>query len=346
MPLIDRIEVEAVWTDPKSRFDNTTGTLLVSAGPSDTGEAIPDLYTLVITGVGGGNGDVTVQTASDSNPYKGRVVTDVPLDSATEVFNVIPGMSLVFSSSAAESDAAEVEFGTAWGTFNSFGVTAGDPSEGIRHQVENDSTVAVSDAVAKLLTQAVLVKKTGSALSYVGPFAENAVEKVDGDRTMPYALKTVNVSGSGSGKTADLQVDGVTLGATTVREISTGEEMDGTGLKAVSPNHYYEIISGPLDGLVFAIHASCANNNVGNVLIFPSRNIQIAPDVAGVEGTYGTADVDLTETDESTGVITAGGFAYFWMRVLVPPGAPSESNPHPGNVCVQGIETSEAGWLE
>jgi hypothetical protein len=345
MSLIDRIEIVSVWTDPKTRFDNLTGTLIFSAAPSNTGEVIPDLYTLSIASVGGGNGDITVQTGTNSNPYKGRVVTNVPLDSTTPVLNVIPGMSLVFSSAAAESDDAEVEYGTPWGTFNSFGVTAGDPSDGIRHQVENDSSVAVSDAKAKLLTQAVLVKKTGQALSHVGPFADNAVEKVSGDRTMPYALKIVNTSGSGAGKIADLQVDGVTLGANTVREISTGDLMDGIGLKAVSPNYYYEIVTGPLDGLVFALHASCVNNDIGNVLIFPSRNIQIAPDVSGVEGTYGTADVNLTETGEATGTITAGGFAYFWMRVLVPPGASSESNPHPGNVCIEGIETSDAGWF-
>jgi hypothetical protein len=123
-----------------------------------------------------------------------------------------------------------------------------------------------------------------------------------------------------------------------------GQLNPGTGIKAVDPPYPYRVIDGPLTGLEFALDAGAANTNAANVLIFPSRYVQIADDIAGVEGTYGSTPVDLTETGESTGVITSGGVAYFWARFLVPSSANNESNPYPCNIALSASQSSGAGW--
>jgi hypothetical protein len=43
--------------------------------------------------------------------------------------------------------------------------------------------------------------------------------------------------------------------------------------------------------------------------------IELAPDVTGSPGTWQAPPLDLTESGETTGTITNGGYAYFWFRV-------------------------------
>lgn len=347
MALKDKILISAVWTDSSVRHTNTGGTMLTSSADNGTGEALADEYTLTASAVAGGTGTITVGTQSPNNPYKARVVTGVALDGATIYKNIIPGVNLVFSATTANGNASSVFVGVYLGTFDAFGGGAGVPSAGTRHQVENTGTGAVSNGVAKLLTQAVLYKKTGTVFNYTRPFADGATEKTAGggsNRVMPYALSIAGVAGAGGAKTANLLVDGVVLGAASILDLSTGASVSGTGLKAIAPAYAYRIQTGPLTGLEFALDATCADGDVANVLIFPSRYVQIAPDVAGAAGTYGTANVTLTEAGQAAGVIQPAGVAYYWTRILVPSGASSESNPYPANVALSGTETGAAGW--
>ena len=347
MSLKDEVYLSGSWQNNNSRFANTTGTAIDSIAESGSGELIADDYTLTVSSVAGGTGTVTVSTAAPNNPYNGRVVTGVPLNGSTAVTNVVPGLAIVFKNTTANGNVSHALGGNNLGVFDAFGVAAGVPSTGLRHRVTNNGSSVVSDTKAILLPQSIVVKKTGTVFKYVRPFADGAIEKTAGggsDQTMPYALKVINVAGSGAAKTADLQVDGVTLGAASVLNLQTGAEVSGTGLKAISPAYGYRIISGPLTGLEFALSDACASNDIGNVLIFPSRFIQIAPDVSGAAGTYGTADVPLTQSGQGTGVIQPAGVAYYWVRVLVPLNAVAESNPHPGNIVLQASETSAAGW--
>lgn len=348
MPLKDKIFVGGVWVDTAARFSNTAGTALTSLSAIKDGEAIADIYTLTMSSVVALTGTVTVGTASPNNPYKGRVVTAVPLDGTTAVKNIIPGISLVFASSAANGNVSQVSVGSYAGTIDASGVGSGVPSAGVRHQVENTGLGLISNSVVKLLTMAIWAKKIGTVFGEVRPFAPGATEKIAGsgsNRTMPYLMKTVNVTGVGSAKIADLQVDGVTLGANSVLDLATGEELSGVGLKAITPGNGYRIIDGPLTGVEFSLSASCATNDTANILIFPSRFVQIAEDVAGVEGTYGITDVVLTQVGQAAGSIAAAGVAYYWIRTLVPEGATSESNPYPFSVALQGLESGSAGWL-
>lgn len=347
--LIDQIEISSVWTDSDVRGSNVTGTPVVSAVLNPTGELIPDDYVITISARAGSTGTVTISSASPNNPYLGRVVTGVTMDDATEVTNIIPGVTIVFDNAAANGNTASIIAGDPYGSFDATGVSAGVPTTGVRHRVHNDGEADVSDAQVLLMTQAIAVKKTGAVFEYIKPFAPGATEKIAGggsSRVMPYLITITNVAGSGESKTCSVSVDGVVFGADELLDMVSGDTQDGDDVKALGGDNPYRVVAGDLEGLEFAIDPACANTNTANVLVFPSRYIQIAPDVAGVEGTYGTDPVDLTSTGETTGVIAADGYAYYWVRYLVPESANNESNPYPANTAIQASQSTAAGWEE
>lgn len=347
MALRDQVFIGGVWVDSALRFTNDAGTVLTSALDSATGEALADDYTLAVSAVSGGTATITVTTASPNNPYGQatfNTYTGVALNGSTQYRNIIPGAILVFSASAANGNTATVHIGIYSGTFDAFGVGAGVPSTPIRHQVLNDGTGAVAAAVASLKAQAVMVKTTGNVFSSIKQFAPGATEKLTtGTRTRPYHLTIINTAGSGPTKTCDLQIDGVTFGAASILDVNAGTNVSGVGLKAVASTPYI-VQTGPLTGLEFNLDPTCANGDAANVLIFPSRYVQTAPETAGVPGTFGTSDVTLTQSGQSAGVIQPSGVAYYYTRIVVPAGSGAESNPHPANVALSGTETGMADW--
>lgn len=349
MALVDKINISSVWVNSDVRGTNDTGTPIVSAVLSGTGEEISGDYTLLISSRSGSTGTVTVNCSTSNNPYDGKVTTGVVFDDATINKTVLPGVSIVFDNAAADSDGATVEVGKYQGSFDASGVGAGTPSAGLRHKVVNTGSNDVSDAKAGLRTQVVHIDKTGRVFQYVKPFADNAIEKIAGGgsvRTMPYALTISGVSGSGAGRVATLSLDGVAVPADNLQDLTTGGLVSGTGIKSLSPGYPYLFVDGPLEGMEFALDVACANSDAANILVFPSRYVQIASDTAGSPGVYGSSDVVLTETGEASGVVTASGEAFYWSRMLVPASAGSESNPYPCTVALECSESQSAGWGE
>lgn len=350
MALKDQLFISGVWTDSAVRKTNDTGTPVDSAVSNGDGRAIADVYSLDFNSVTPGvSADVTVSASSPNNPYHGQTHT-VDLDGVTEHKEVIPGVTLVFDDAGGfgNSWAATINVGEFLGTFDAFGGGAGVPSAGVRHRVLNDGTGAVSDAKGTLLPLVKWVKMIGEPISAIRNFAEGAVEKQAGGgsaRIMPYVLTVDTVAGAGVSKTCTVKIDGVAFPASSLRDLSTGVAQSGALVKAVNPGHFYRVILGDLTGLEFAISADVSDGDEANILIFDSRFIQIAPDVAGVAGTWGTADVTLTQSGQSAGVIQPTGVAYYWRRVLVPSGGNAESNPYPGDIALKGTETGAAGWL-
>lgn len=348
--LKDQILISAVWVDSLLRLTNTNGTPITSAVFTGDGRAIADEYDLTFSSVvASTSATVTVAPSSPNNPYAGN--TNVLLDNTTVYEDIVPGVALKFSAAGGFTGAwtATLNVGEFLGTFDAFGGGAGTPSTGVRHRALNDGTGAVSDAKATLLTIAKWVKKTGDVFDTVRPFAEGAVEKQAGggsNQVVPYVITISATAGAGSGKTCTVSVGGVAFPASSLRDLSTGVAQGGTNVKAISPGHFYEVILGDLSGVQFAIDADAANGDTANLLVFESRFIQIAPDVAGVAGTWDTADVVLTQSGQSAGVIQPAGFAYYWRRVLVPASGNAESNPYPGDVALKGTETGAAGWLD
>lgn len=349
--LKDQLFISGVWTDSAVRKTNGTGTPILSAGNGGDGRAIADVYALTFAAVVAGvSANVTVGASSPNNPYGGQTFA-VNLDGTTVYKDVIPGVDLVFSSSGSflNTWTGTVNIGEFLGTFDAFGGGAGTPSTGVRHRVVNDGSGAVSDSEATLLPIAKWVKKTGVVFESVRNFAEGATEKQAGggsNQVVPYVISIDTVAGAGGSKTCRVLLDGVVFGTDTLRDLSTGVSQNGTLVKAITPGHFYRVISGDLTGLEFAISADVANGDIANVLIFEPRFIQIAPDVSGSAGTYGTSDITLTQAGQSAGVIQPAGTAFFWRRVLVPAGGNAESNPYPGDTALKGTETGAAGWLD
>lgn len=351
MSLIDRILVSAVWMASAVRAANSVGAMLVlgSVAETNTGEAVSDVYTLIASAVAGGTATVTVTTQSPNSYINGRVAAGVILDGVTAYRNIIPGVLLVFSNTTANGNTSVVNVGVYLGNVDAFGVTAGTPQFETRHQAHNSGVGAVSAAVAKVLAEAEHVVKVGHVFNLIKPFAPGATYKPLGggsDQVNPYRCAVANVAGAGAGKTADLNVDGAPLGAASILDLSDGSIHNSTGLKAISPGYLYRVITGPLTGLEFALDSTCANGDTANVLIFPTRYVQITGDIAGAaDGAgWGVADVTLTQAGQAAGVIQPNGDAYFWTRIVVPPGSSSESNPWQSWVALSGTESSAANW--
>jgi hypothetical protein len=348
MSLLNKLWDGAAWVASLVRFTNDTGTPIVSAVWDGDGRALADEYALSFAAViAGVSANVTVQSSAPNNPY--RATRAVVLDGVTVHKDVIPGLDIVFSNNGGflNTWAATVKVGEYLGTFDSAGVGAGVPGAGVRYQVLNNGTGAVTNAKARLLPNAKWTAKVGKVFAIMRPFAEGATEKVAGggsSRVMPYVLTITAIAGAGGAKTCTLQVDGVTFAANSLLNLSTGVTQDGTLVKAID-TQFYRVVLGNLTGLEFAVAAGVANGDTANVLIFSPALEQIAPDVAGAAGAYGTADVTLTEAGQAAGQITAGGVAYYWRRTLIPVGASPESNPRPVDIALQATETGAAGWL-
>jgi hypothetical protein len=350
MALVDQIDRGAGYVDTALAIENIVGTPLESYEDSADGRGIVDEYNLTFdTVVAGATANVTVETASPNNPYSGATFA-IALDAATEYKDIIPGVTLIFSDAGGFLNTWEVTvfLGNYLGGFAASGSGAGVASAGVKHRVENTGAGSVSGSKATLKTLARWTKKVGRVFDTVRPQANDAVEKVTGggsNRIEPYVFTISAVAGVDEDKTCSVSVDGVLFPADSLKDLATGDLQSGALVKAVSPANFYEVMSGDLEGLVFAIDAGVANGNTANVLIFENRYLQIAEDVAGIAGAYGVADVDLTESGEATGVITAGGLAFYWLRVLVPEGSSAESNPYQADVAFEALEGSPANWL-
>lgn len=351
--LRDRIFTGGVWTDSDARIVLGTGTPLVSAAANRDGRAIADVYALAFSDVVAGvSATVTATTTSPNNPYgiAPNNTHAVILDGLTVHTDIIPGVSLIFSASGTFTAAwtVTVNVGEFLGTFDAFGGGAGVPSAGVRHQVYNDGTGAVSNAKARLLPIVKWAAKTGIVFYGVKPFAEGATQKTAGGgsvRVMPYVISISATAGAGAGKTCTVSVDGVAFPAASLVDLSNGATQDGTGVKAVAGGAWYRVATGNLTGVEFAIDPAVADGDVANLLVFAPQFVQTAPDVAGAAGAYGTGDVVLTQAGQGAGVIQSTGVAYYWRRILVPAGGNAQSNPLPADVALTGTETEAAGWL-
>lgn len=339
---IEEVEGDAVFVPMSARFDNTLGTPLVSADANFSGEELADIYTLTFTSViAETSATVHVSSASGNNPYDGRSKA-ILLDGTTVYGTVIGGTDLVFSDDAGflGTWTAEIRTGHSFGSFNAFPPDAGTASDPRQIQVENTGAANGTSCKARLLPVVKRYRKTGQVFARVKPFAESAVEKLTGSQIVPYAITVSGVSGSGGSKTMDVRVDTVAFNVINLTDSTTGTSDD---LNVVD---FYRITSGDLEDVTFQLSENAVNSDAENLLIFEHRFSQIAPDVAGTPGSFDTTDVDLTESGQSTGTITPSGLAYYWVRMLVPEGGNSDSNPFQCSVAIQGAAASPAGWSD
>lgn len=233
---------------------------------------------------------------------------------------------------------AEIRIGHYFGEFAAYAPTAGVASGERRIQIYNSGTDTCSGAVARLINRAKWYAKTGHVFARVRPFAEDATELLTGDQVAPYALTVSSVAGVGPLKT--MTIAGASM--TSVKNLET--QVIG-GLTGLNVTDFYQVQDGDLESLEFKLSEAAVDSDVANVLVFSPRFVQIAEDLSGAPGTWGSADVSLTEDGQTAGQITAAGVGYLWARVLVPDAGNSESNPYIVDVAIEASASSSAGWV-
>jgi hypothetical protein len=338
------------WVDSDAYLINDTGTAVLTATPNSDGEALADVYVLTFSAVvPGTSATVHVATQSANNPYSDTnnaghpTGVSVALDGTTVYSEIVPGVGLVFSAAGGFSGTwqSTIKVGFYAGALPAFGTGAGvrSPTAGRRVRVVNTGTGPAQNCAAKIIKMVKrYLKTTHGVFLRVQPFAAGATEKMVSSQVRPYAITLANVTGSGGSKTMDVLVDGSTV---TILNLNTAAVGPSTGLNV---NDTYRITAGALTDVEFQLNQNAVVTDAENLLVFGSRYINIAPDVTGAAGAWGTSDVALTQSGQSAGTILASGVAYFWVSVLVPDGGNAVSNPLPGDVQLSGQVSQSAGW--
>jgi hypothetical protein len=156
-----------------------------------------------------------------------------------------------------------------------------------------------------------------------------------------YAITVQNKAGSGGSTTADILADGA---AFTVKNLTNDAVSSSVGLNV---NDFYQVTAGVLQDLVFKLSALLTNAATANLFIHNNPFSRLAEDLAGgTPGTFGTADIYVTEPGQLTGIITADGHGFYWEEVVAQSGANSVSNPWPANIRLAGQVSEAAGWSD
>jgi hypothetical protein len=339
--LVAKILINEVWVEVGSRETALVGTPLTSHEAAIDAIVLSDSYRLTFSNViPGVSSDVLVTTGSSANPYDQTSIS-VNLDASTEHLDLIPGVTLIFSDDPEFDDTWEVTLliGVPFGLVNAFPPESGSASNQTRIQVENTGSRSGSSCFVTILNIVKRVVKVGSVFQSMEQFSEDAESKITLGVTSPYLVEVSNVSGIGPAKTMDLDIDGSPVDVT---NLSSGIETSSVGLNVVDA--YRVTSSGDLEGVEFKLSEDASNGDQENVLVFDSEYVQIAADTEGDPSDWGIEDVTLTEVDQSDGVITASGVAYFHIRLVVGEFGNKLSNPYPCSVAIKGSAIADAGW--
>ena len=300
-----RIKNAALTVYRDFRVENTLGSLLEEASCEwlRQGRDLGGTIELSIKPGSLSGSTCTIVTTADHPTHPRSYPTDdefvVSLDGVTAYTNIVPDVSLVFADESvvgtAESWTADVVTGDYLGSYqddNPDGATPGDPVYTERLAAENEGSDLKTDVYIVIEKPVCLLwPKAGTGiLQSIRCATDEPVEKEDpGDgQTLPYKFTTANLNG-GTNR-IDILVDGVKI--TTVRDLNVSPTTTSDSLQLLRGGRY-RVESGGLTGLEFVIHASAANSDTCNVVIWDRRCIQIAPDVGGSAGTYQTTDLLL-----------------------------------------------------
>lgn len=305
--------------DPDSnlllRFENTINTPIISASWLTDGQAISDVYTIAATS----GSAVNVVADDPKNEVEGTGI-NVVADGSTVNYGVVPGVGLVFSASLASGWTGKVGIGALMATdgstedrFNIGIIEAGTTSTQRRIAAVNVGSEDSASTNLYALPGAYLEDTAqgwiAKLLHHTDPSRHAAATAGEFDIT--YADFQV-----GSPDTVDVYVD-----ATKAIEDA---KLDGQEL------YQYGSGNGYVDGADgFKGMGIILGNDPGDpsalTHTYHVRDgygwVEFAPDVAGSPGTWQSSPLQLTESGQAAGVITASGTCYFWMRIVVPDSA-------------------------
>lgn len=305
-------------TDPDSyllmRWENTVNTPIISATWQANGEGVADVYTVAATS------STTVNVTAD-DPKNEVIATGITVvaDDATVNYNVVPDVGIVFSSSLANGWTAIVTVGallssggSATDRFNVGVIEAGTTSTPRRIAALNVGTEASANSAVHALPGGFIEK---NAQPWVVSLRPHTSTTYHGAATPADHVITFADYIPGSPDTADVLVDAVK----TIEDA----KLDGTELyQYASGNGYIDAVDGFEGyGVVFADNGDPTSQSL-DWFIRPGYDyVEFAPDVTGSPGTWQSGSLTLTEAGETTGTITASGYALLWFRLNVPESA-------------------------
>lgn len=313
------------WNDPVGnlalRAVNLNGTPIVSVVLDDSGQEIADVYHLVLH-TGPATVDI-VAAGGDKNPNEATGVSIVA-DDVTVNWNVIAGVGIVFASTLQEADRTRVSLGayqTAGGIITdilNFGVQAGggDPTERRIAAVNTGADAAAELEVAVLPG---FYFSPWDARDFVALIDNHSSESrqalaTSGTKTITFA----NWGDAGGGKKkADVYVNGSLCIASAIFDGTIRyEHGDGIG---------YVDASDLLKGLSIILADTTADPTAETITLVIDGDthdqVELAEDLAGAPGSWGSSPVPLTESGQTPGHIMAGERAYFWTRWNLPSSA-------------------------
>lgn len=306
------------------RWENTTNTPIASATDLENGQAVADIYTLAFTEAAGVvTVDITPAEGSKS-PYGATGVT-VTADDATENLNIVPGVSIVLSSSIVTGWAAKVSFGARMTSaaattdiLNIGVIEAGNSSTAQRIAAVNvgadDSVQTTVDAVPGFYWEQ---SGAGDIILEINSHTDDTREHLAAKDTL--AITFVNwadgVGANAGYKTCDVYVDAAKCITTAVFNGSTRYQYGVSG---------YDDGTDLLVGLSIILANSTDDPTAVTITLTVGEGddwVELAADSAGSPGAYQTAALTLTEPGQTAGTVRTSRVAYFWCRWTIPDGA-------------------------
>jgi len=307
------------------RWENTLNEPLDSVTWRGDGRAIADTYEIEM--LSDSSCKVTCNV-KNVNAYTSS--ESVTTDGSTVHSDLIPGCDIVFDSAATTGQKAKVSIGQlmsdvgvvsdrlAFGVINA-GTTT---SPGVRVAVTNIGGDPAQGCVATALP----------GTYFTGAGSTTRVLRIDNhsadsrDKMAVIGTYTITFTNWADGtgddvgyKVCDIVVAGPSGNGTAV----SGARFDGSTVYEFG-HADYDDTNDYLKGLQIVLAYVTSDPTSDSITLQVTDGylwLELAPDVSGSEGTYGTSDVTLTEVGETTGTITAGGTAYFWARVAMPDSA-------------------------
>lgn len=302
------------------RWANITGTPLTAAAPLDCGQEVADLYEVRFHVAGA---VVTADvTAGPHNPYPATGLA-VVADGATENRHLVPGAGVVVAAGVADGDHARVAVGyylTATGAATP-ALATGVVETG---QVSSAARLAAVNIGDRTAWGCSLIALPGFRWSptAAGTWVKLIDNHKDASRerlavTGTYTLTFTDWKDAGGGlKSADLLVNGNLAVSDAVFDGATRYEHGHAS---------YDDLADLLRGLAIVLQPTTQDPAGVTITLVVDAGAylwaELAQDVGGAPGVWGTTAVELTESGQPDGAIPAGGIAYAWHRWNLPDNA-------------------------
>lgn len=301
------------------RFENTSGTPIVSAVALDNGQGVAGVYSLTFNSPAD-----TVDVVADDGSKNPNHATGVAIvaDDVTVNYGVILGVGIVVSSTFGDGNTAKVSIGA---YMTAAGATTDQLNSGIVESGEEDPDEIKIAAVNTGDRDAADCEVAPLPGFYWTPAAARAfVLRIDNhslearEALAQTGTKTITFANWAAGpKTADVYVGGSLCIASAIFDGSTRYEY-GAGNGYVDATDLLKGLS-----IVFQDQSSDPTSTTITLKIDGDSYAwaEVAPDVSGQAGTWSPDPITLTESGEGVGIITQGGESLFWYRWSPPASA-------------------------